>query len=125
MNNPYQAYKQQSVMTMTTSDMLKMLYDGIIKEVSLAKVAFQENNLVAINEHLIKAQKILQYLKTTLDMKYDIAKNLEALYDYFLRVLIKANVKKDPKELDSIIKMVSDLADTYEQAGRSLRAKEA
>ena len=30
-NNPYQSYKQQSVMTMTQGDMLTLLYDGVLK----------------------------------------------------------------------------------------------
>lgn len=125
MNNPYQAYKQQSVMTMTTSDMLKMLYEGIIKEVTFAKGGFSANNFNEIHTHLMKAQEILQYLKTTLDYKYEVANSLESLYNYFIRCLRDSNIRKDPAELDSVITMVTELRDTYDQAGRQEQVKEA
>ena len=42
-----------------------------------------------------KAQKILRYLDQTLDPQYEISGSLSALYDYFIRRLVEANLHKD------------------------------
>lgn len=124
-SNRYEAYKQQSVMTMTNGEMLHMLYEGAIKAISCAKIAFQNNQYVEINRQLQKAQEILLYLKKILDFKYPIAKNLESLYNYFIKVVRAANTKKDPAELDAVVDMLKELQATYDKADRAVRAKEA
>lgn len=124
-NNPYQAYRQQSVMTMTTADMLTALYDGLLKELNLAKVAFDKKNMNEINRSLQKAQKILNHLKSSLDHKYPIAENLAALYDYFIRVAVRANLRKDPEGIDDIIGMITELRNTYVEADKKMRTAKA
>ena len=124
-NNPYQAYKQQSVMTMTQSDMLTALYDGLVKEITVAQRAFSENNFTDINFRLQKAQAILTHLQNTLDHKYEIATSLNTLYDYFIHTLVQANIKKDPSALPDIIVMINDLRNTYVQADKNLRSATA
>ena len=121
-NNPYQAYKQQSYMTMTQGDMLTALYDGLVKEIAKAQVAFKTNNLMEINFRLQKAQSIVLHLQKTLDHKYEISKNLNSLYDYFLHILVQANIKKDPSSLDELIGLVNELRSTYIQADKQLRS---
>ncbi len=123
--NPYKTYKEQSVMTMTPGEMLVFVYDGLLKHLNFAKFAFENKDMVAINDQLQRCQSIVIYLNNTLDTKYDVAKNLEQLYDFFLRSLIDANVKKDPKDLDAIIDMVKGLRDTYAQADKKVRQAEA
>ncbi len=121
----YQAYKQQSVMTMTNGEMLHMLYDGVVKAISYANVAFEKQDYAEINKQLKKAQEILVYLKNILDHKYPIANELEQLYNYFIRVVRTANAKKDPKDLDAVVRMILNLRDTYDKADRAARAKDA
>ncbi len=120
-SNPYQAYQQKSIMTMTQSEMLTALYDGLIKQLHIAKIAQKSNQISEVNQSLQKSQAILIHLKQTLDMKYDISENLVALYDYFLQVIVQANIKKDLSQLDEIVEMISELRDTYTQADRDLR----
>lgn len=124
-NNRYQAYKQRSVMTMTNGEMLHMLYDGAIKAISCAQIAFEKNDYAEINKQLKKAQEIVLYLKRILDSKYEISNNLTSLYNYFLKVLRDANLKKEPKELANVSKMLADLRDTFDKADRMARTKDA
>lgn len=125
LNNRYQAYKQQSILTMTPGGMLTALYDGILKELGKAQIAFQKNDVVEINRSLQKAQDIMKYLRNTLDFKYEISNNLNTLYTYFLNVMRRANFEKDPTDLDEVAKMVTELRDTYIQADRMTCAQEA
>ena len=121
--NPYQQYQRQSVMTMTQGEMLTKLYDEVIKQMSGAKICLTEKDLSGVNNALQKAQRILFYLKSTLDFKYEISGNLDALYDFFIERTVQATLKKDAAMLDEIIPMIEDLRDTFVQADRNARSK--
>ena len=121
--NPYQQYQRQSVMTMTQGEMLTKLYDEVIKQMSGAKICLTEKDLSGVNNALQKAQRILFYLKSTLDFKYEISGNLDALYDFFIERTVQANLKKDAAMLDESIPMIEDLRDTFVQADRNARSK--
>ena len=124
-NNPYQQYsqqyKQQSVMSMTAVEMLTALYDAAMKDFELAKIANENNDIQGINKNLQKVQAIFRYLRSNLDFKYDISKNLDQLYEYFLNVAIQANIKKDFSQIDEVIAMIKELRDTYVQADKIAR----
>lgn len=119
-SNPYQAYQQKSMMTMTQSEMLTALYDGLIKQLHIAKISQKTNQISEVNQSLQKNQAILIHLKQTLDMKYDVSENLAALYDYFASDYT-GKYKKDVSQLDEIVEMISELRDTYTQADKDLR----
>ena len=123
MKNSYQSYKEQSVMTMTPAEMLTMLYDGILKEIYIVQKAFQQEplDIAEVNRGLQKIQKILNYLKTSLDTNYDVANNLFSLYDYCNWILLQANIKKDPAELGEVEDIIKQLKETYIQADKSIR----
>ena len=121
--NPYQQYQRQSVMTMTQGEMLTKLYDEVIKQMSGAKICLTEKDLSGVNNALQKAQRILFYLKSTLDFKYEISGNLDALYDFFIERIVQANLKKDAAMLDEIIPMIEVLRDTFVQGDRNARSK--
>lgn len=125
MRNSYAAYRQQSILTMTPGEMLTTLYDGVLKELGLAELAFEKQDWAEVNRGLQKVQKILRYMKSSLDFKYEVAKNLDALYDYFIELTIQANIRKDPAGLEEIIGFITELRDAYIQADRTTRAKEA
>lgn len=123
LQNQYQAYKQQSVLTMTQGEMLKAVYDGLLKALYSAQKAFSTNDYALINKHLLKAQEILEYLKNTLNPKYEISQNLAALYDYFLEKIRQANVSKSSDGLDEIENMIMELRDAFVQADKNVRTK--
>ena len=48
-------------------------------------------------------------------MSITISKQLDALYDFFNRQLIAANVKKDVEILKELLPMLADLRDAFAQ----------
>ena len=128
-NNPYQQYsqqyKQQSIMSMTAAEMLTALYDAAMKDFELAKIAHEKNDIAGINKNLQKAQAIFRYLRGNLDFKYEVSKNLDQLYEFFLNVAIQANIKKDFSQVDDVISMIKELRDTYVQADKIARSSGA
>lgn len=121
MQNPYEAYQKQSLLTMTSGEMLLKLYDGVIKQLSAAKIYIGEKNAEKANTALLKAQKMLNYLKDTLDFQYDISHNLSALYDYFVSRIVSANVRKTVEPLDEVLPMIAELRDAFAQAAKQAR----
>lgn len=121
LQNRYQAYKQQSVMTMTQGEMLNTLYDGLLKALYTGQKALESRDYALANQEFVRAQKILNYLKATLNHKYDIANNLEMLYNFFLQEIIKVNVKKSEQNLSVVIEMITQLRDAFVQADKNAR----
>ena len=70
-----------------------------------------------------KSQKILNYLRSTLDFQYEISNQLSALYDYFVRQVIAANVRKDAAPLDEVLTMIRELRDTFAQAAKQAKTQ--
>ncbi len=121
--NPYETYKQQSVMTMTQSEMLLKLFDGLILQLTRAKEGIAQHDVVKANTAMQKSQKILNYLRSTLDFQYEISNQLSALYDYFVRQVIAANVRKDAAPLDEVLTMIRELRDTFAQAAKQAKTQ--
>lgn len=125
LNKAVYQYQQNSIMTATPEELTLMLYNGCIKGIRLAKVGLEDNDYEKANLYMCKAQAIIRELRATLDMKYEISHNLYDLYTYFLDRLIEANIKKESSILDEIEQFVSDLRDTWEEAMKDARIKQA
>lgn len=125
MTNPYDNYRQQSVMTMTGGEMLVKLYDETLRQMNSAKRSMAENDLAASNLSLQKCQRILNYLDNTLDKRYPVSTSLSSLYDFFIRQTVAANIRKDSTLLDDIMPMIAELRDTFVQAEKLSRMGQA
>jgi len=123
--NPYQKYQQQSIMTMTPGELLLKLYDESIKQLRQAVDALGQKQYDRANTGMQKAQRIISHLNKTLVMDYEISKNLEALYDFFIYKITQANIHKDPKHIEEILPMLIDLRDAYAQAEKNTTAASA
>ncbi|OXT08757.1 flagellar export chaperone FliS [Thermoanaerobacterium thermosaccharolyticum] len=123
MFDPYLEYKRNSIMTASPEELVMMLYNGIIRFVNEAKQAIDDKNIERAHNSITRAQDIVLELMSTLDMQYDISKNLYSIYDYISRRLIEANLKKDKVALDEVESLVSDLKDTWGKAMDKVRAK--
>jgi len=122
MNNPYAAYKENSVFTASKEELTLMLYDGALKFCNLAEVALEKKDYAKANEMLIKVQNIIQEFQLTLNNKYDISRELNTLYHYLYSRLIEANAKKDLEILDEVRGHIRSLRDTWKEAMKLSRA---
>lgn len=121
MNKPYNqnaAYKRTQIETASPEALILMLYDGALKFMSQAEIAFEDKNLEQISNLLLRIQAIFTELLTSLDKEKggEIAVNLERLYVFFLEKLGEANIDKNSKHLTEIRPLVQDLRNTWEQA---------
>ena len=110
------AYLDNKIKTATPAELTLMLYDGSIKFCNIAIMAIEENDNSKANTNIIKAQKIMLELRSSLDHKYEISKNLDLLYEYIYSKLIEANMKKDKNVLDEVLESLRELRDTWKEA---------
>lgn len=121
--NPYEEYKKQSIMTMTQGELVVQLFRGCSKQLNVAVLCMEENKNDKAEEALYKAQRIVNYLNASLDRSVDISSNLHSLYDYFIRMIVKAKVRMDPEILHEIIPMIDGLGDSFQEAERLVHKK--
>lgn len=119
--NPYLKYKEQSVSTMTEGELLVLLYETCSKRLNGAVLNIEKKQYELAHENIIKAKNIITHLDNTLDRNYEISQNLSALYDFFLRQLTKANIRKDKEMILEIIPMIEDLGKTFKEAEKLAR----
>ena len=117
--NAYQQYKQQAIVTMTPMETVLKLFSETEREVSRAIFFINNKEYASANDALIKGQRLIDTLRQSLDMKYEVSSNLDALYDFFLRQLLQANLKKDVEPLTEILPMLRELRETFNRAYRT------
>ena len=111
-------YLKNQVETSSPEQILILLYDGAIKFLNQAKIGIQNKDIELTHNNLTKAQNIISELRNTLDMEIggDLANNLYALYNYFNRRLVQANIKKEIEPVDEVLEHLRGLRDTWKQA---------
>jgi flagellar protein FliS len=92
-----------------------MLYDGAIKFVNIAIVAVEKEDIEKAHNNIVKAKNIIMEFQTTLDHKYPVAEDFDAVYSYLLRRLHEANIKKDREILEEVLKHLRTMRDTWKE----------
>lgn len=116
--NPYQAYKKNSVFTATPQELTLMLYEGAIKFSNKAIDELEKNNLQDAHNHMIRVQDIIVELKVTLDKKYDIAIEVEKIYEFIIQLLVEANMNKDKNKLEDALGLIREFRDLWKEVMR-------
>jgi len=118
MNQYVKQYQKASIETASREQILIMLYDAAIQFLNKAKVAMQNKDIEATHNNLIGAQNIIQEFINSLDREVapQLADNLTSLYEYFIRRLVHANIKKKIEPIDEVLSYLKSLKATWEQA---------
>lgn len=114
-SRPQDAYRQQDVLTANPIDVIVMLYDALKKNILVGRKKIEKNDVQSAHDHLIKAQMIVAELVNSLDMNYEIAENLLDIYEFILRTLEEANMKKDGKALEPLLEIVGELREAWNE----------
>ena len=121
MVNPYAQYKKQSVTTMTPVEVVAKLYSEIERQLAIGISGVEEKNYAKSNNAFLKAEDCIDALREALDMSVPISQNLESLYIFFYKEIVKANVSKDCTEVKKIIPMIGELRDAFTQISQMTR----
>lgn len=120
--NPFERYQQQMVSTMTQREMLLKLFDEVLKQIEIARRSIAANQVAEMTKAIEKAERIVRFLRETLDFRFPVSNNLAKLYEFFNAQLVMANIKKDAAPLNDIEPLIRDLRDTFDECGKLARA---
>ena len=121
--NAYAQYKNSKVLTASPAELTLMLYEGAIKFCNIAITAIEQKEVEKAHINIRKAQKIIEHLRVTLDMKYPVAKDFDNMYQYIDRRLLEANISKDPDILKEVLTHLHAIRDTWKEVMRINREK--
>ncbi|MDE7366006.1 MAG: flagellar export chaperone FliS [Lachnospiraceae bacterium] len=119
LNNAALAYSARKVETASPAELTLMLYDGAIKFCNIAASAIERRDYEKANLNIQKARNIIVELQSTLDHKYQIAKEFDVVYDYIFHKLVDANMKKDSEALENALVQIRDMRDTWKEVMRA------
>lgn len=121
-NGYARTYRANSVLTASPGQLVLMLYDGALKSLALAREAFSQpaedfRRIQLINTHLLKAQAILAELQSGLNFEAggEFASTMHRLYDYHIRRLTEANLRKQEAPVAEVERLVRELRDAWAQ----------
>ena len=117
-NRGYATYANNKVLTASPADLVLMLYEGAIKFCNIAIIAIEEKDIEKAHKNIMKVQNIILEFQSTLDYKYDTAKDFNEVYTYLLQRLREANVKKDKEILEEVLKHLRTMRDTWKEVMR-------
>ncbi|MDI6710296.1 MAG: flagellar export chaperone FliS [Bacillota bacterium] len=116
MPNPYQQYRVNNILTADPGRLALMVFTEAAKVTRQAAEALGRADTVTAHRGLLRAQELVSYLVETVDTSLEVGQGLAALYDYFHRRLVEANVGKDREIAEEVAGMLDELRGTWEQA---------
>ncbi|MDE7185981.1 MAG: flagellar export chaperone FliS [Lachnospiraceae bacterium] len=115
LQNPYEQYQRNKILTATPAEVTLMLYEGAIKFCNIAIMAIESNDMEKAHTNIMKTQRIIEEFRNTLDRKYEVAEDFDRIYVYVLRRLFDANIKKDKEILEEVNGHLRSLRDTWKE----------
>lgn len=114
----YSQYNNSKVLTASPAELTLMLYDGAIKFCNIAVLAVDQNDIEKAHNNIIRTQRIVDYFRQTLDMKYPVSEDFDRVYSYLSKRLIEANIKKDKEILEEVNRHLHSMRDTWQEVMR-------
>jgi flagellar protein FliS len=111
--NPYLRTK---ILTASPDELRLMLYDGAIKFCRQGKEGLEKKNPEQTYNGLMRAQKIVLELSTSLNSEIDpdLYSKLSAIYTYIYRLLIDANIERSTAKIDEAIGLIEYEKETWQ-----------
>lgn len=110
--NGINAYKQTQMTTADPKNLVFMCFEGAITNLKIARDKIPLHDIEGKTKAIQKTHDIITLLMQSLNFEkgMDIARNLDALYNYILRRLIEANRTNDTFIIEELLVMLNELA---------------
>jgi len=115
----YQQYKEQSVNSMTSGELLVRLYDELVKRALMASIALDKGDFPTFEAAIDRCTDIINYLDDTLNPEYSISHDLSRLYEYFTYQLGRIRIGRNKKVLAELRPMLAELRDAFHMAEKN------
>lgn len=110
--NQYQRVNRQtSVVDADRHRLIQLLFDGAVERIVMAKGQILAGNIENRNRLLNKAIEIMGGLREFLDKEKggELARRLDALYEYMEARLFHANIHNDAEALDEVLGLLKEV----------------
>lgn len=114
----YHHYKEQTVNTMTPGEMLSLLYDELLKRLTRAELALEKKDYELFDQSVQRCVEIVNYLKDTLNYKYEISAELKRMYDFFLYEFSRIKAGRNSDVITEVRPLIMELRDAFKEAQR-------
>jgi len=110
-------YNRNAILSATPAQLLTMLYDRLLLDLTRARVAQEAENWPVASEQLVHAQAIIAELQSSLRVDiWDGGEGLFALYTYVNTALINANVSRNVSLIVESLTLLEPLRDAWYEA---------
>ena len=123
--NALSTYKETRIKTASQGQLIIMLYNEAVRQLDQALDFIGSDDhgkkdpgrIEKISKAVVKTQEIVSELMVSLDFEQggDIAKNLFALYTWFNRELMEANISQDANRLSTIRNHIDELRNAWQE----------
>lgn len=105
------------------SEIIVIIYDIIEENLALAKKALAEGDRETYRNEIKQAISFVKELLVSLDMNYEVSKNLAGLYIYVSRCLNFALVSGKKEEIEAAEKVLRKLGDSFREVAKTDESK--
>ena len=105
------------------SEIIVIIYDIIEENLALAKKALAEGDRETYRNEIKQAISFVKELLVSLDMNYEVSKNLASLYTYVSRCLNFALVSGKKEEIEAAEKVLRKLGDSFREVAKMDESK--
>lgn len=97
--------------------LIQMLMDGAIEKVAMAKGFMERQETALKGSHISWAISIIEGLRASLDKGAggEIADNLDDLYDYMVRRLVRSNAENNIDMLDEVLSLLRSVKGAWDE----------
>ncbi|MFC2076562.1 flagellar export chaperone FliS [candidate division KSB1 bacterium] len=122
--NAFSKYLKARIESASPLGLIVLMYEAAIKFLKLAREDFMDNDIESACDHLIRTQNIIRELQKALDMNVkELSPQLYALYDFMIRQLIQANVKRKIEPIDTVLGMLEELKEAWDTISGKAEAR--
>lgn len=116
--NAYAQYNRNKILTASPAELTLMLYDGAIKFCNIAIMGIEQKDIEKTHKNIMKVQNIIEEFQLTLNFKYELSNDFNNVYNYLMKRLREANVKKEKEILEEVLEHLHTMRDTWKEAMR-------
>lgn len=120
-NQAVDLYRTVAIETSDPMGLVVMTYEGVIGALGKAELALDEGDYKTKGQEIQRAVSLIGELMSSLDLDKGgvVASSLKALYGYFLKRLLHADVKKDKAALVEVKGQMSQLLEAWRKICRT------
>ncbi|MFM1870957.1 MAG: flagellar export chaperone FliS [Planctomycetota bacterium] len=112
-------YQRNAILNATPEKLVKLLYDGAIKNLEKSRVGMSDAKTARspeVGQSLGKAIGIIGELRASLDHAAggEIAANLDRLYEYSLNELSTSNISRNPTGVNNALNVMRTLKEGWD-----------